>query len=285
MKACRVVEIVTPKKVLLNGLWFGSATPTTAIVWVHGLGSSAFSKLSMVEDLARKDVAVLTFNNRGHDIVSSFSTVTGKTRRKGGAAHEIFEECVDDLEGAIEFARLQGAKNIFLAGHSTGCQKAIYWAHKKGNGVRGIILLAPISDYAASIKLYGKTKVARAANAAQAMVAAGKPHVLVAKDLSPEGAVDAQRFISLNTPDSVEQSIFSYFDDSTNPKVLKSIKIPILAFLADKDEYADRPAQKIVDWLSKQLTRCDTVVVPGVDHAFRGGEVQICSKIRHFLTI
>ena len=73
MQPCHVVEIETPKKVRLNGLWFGPKRPKRAILWVHGLGSSAFSKIGIFDYLIDKDTAVLAFNNRGHDKVSSSS--------------------------------------------------------------------------------------------------------------------------------------------------------------------------------------------------------------------
>src|SRR5258708_1138155 len=129
MRLCHVIEIVTPKKVHLNGLWFGPKRPKRAVLWVHGLGSSTFSKLSIFDNLIDKSTAVLPFNNRGHDKVSS--TSTGRSKRiRGGAAHEVFTECVDDIEGAINFAKKNGVKEIYLAGHSTGCQKSAYWAVK-----------------------------------------------------------------------------------------------------------------------------------------------------------
>ena len=70
-----VVEIVTPKKFVLKGLWFKPKKPKQAIVFVHGLGGSAFSMLPTVSKLVDAQTAVLTFNNRGHDVVSGLSTV------------------------------------------------------------------------------------------------------------------------------------------------------------------------------------------------------------------
>src|SRR5262245_33388648 len=133
MHATHATEIVTPKKVLLNGLWFGRCSaeatqdkptkPKRTIIWIHGLGSSAFSKLGIVEKLVDEDTSVLTFNNRGHDAVTRIGTTTGK-KKTAGAAFEKFEECADDIQGAINFAKKAGAKQIYLAGHSTGCQKS-----------------------------------------------------------------------------------------------------------------------------------------------------------------
>ena len=71
MKACGVIEVITPKKFVLNGLWFGPRRPKRAIVWVHGLGSSAFSQLGIVDHLADTDTAVITFNNRGFGTINS----------------------------------------------------------------------------------------------------------------------------------------------------------------------------------------------------------------------
>ena len=66
MRPCFQIEIVTPKKFVLNGLWFGSKKPKRVIVWVHGLGSSMFSKLGIVDQLVDKETAVVMFNNRAY---------------------------------------------------------------------------------------------------------------------------------------------------------------------------------------------------------------------------
>src|SRR3989344_5371271 len=136
VRPCHVVEIVTPKNVLLNGLWLGPKKPKRAIVWVHGLGSSMFSKLALAERLVDSQTAVIVFNNRGHDKVATISTAS-KRRIRGGAAHEIFTDCADDIQGAINYAKKAGAKSVYLAGHSTGCPKSVYWGAKKRNGVKG----------------------------------------------------------------------------------------------------------------------------------------------------
>src|SRR3989344_5183299 len=185
MLPAHIVHIVTPKKA------------RRAVVWVHGLGSSMFSKLEITRLIADKETAVLMFNNRGHDKISPL-VVAGTKWRKAGSAHEKFTDCVDDIEGAIKFAKKAGAKSIYLAGHSTGCQKSTYWANKKGKGVKGIILLAPISDYAATVMLDSKEKIARALGVARRLVARGKKHELLPENVWGWSLLaDAQRFISL----------------------------------------------------------------------------------------
>ncbi len=233
--------------------------------------------------LVDNQTAVLVFNNRGHGTVSRISQLREKSMR-GGAAHEVFTECIDDIEGAIRFARRQGAKKILLAGHSTGCQKSIFWAaKKKGKGVRGIILLAPISDYAAAVHLQGKRKVAAAVSAAHALLGRRKKHSLLPENVWHE-TLDAQRFVSLYSGTGTEE-IFTYWNSVVNPRTLRSVRVPLLVLLAENDEYSDRSAKEIAEWFEKNTgtQKLKVAIIPRVGHGFRGGENNAATHIRDFI--
>jgi pimeloyl-ACP methyl ester carboxylesterase len=277
MIPCNIIEIETPKKVRLNGLWFGTKKPARVIVWVHGLGGSAFSNRRLIEQMAKGDTAVIAFNNRGFGVVNRI--LKGRKKTVIGAAHEVFEECVDDIQGAIDLAHDMGVKQIFLGGISTGCQKSIYWAAKrKGKGVSGIILLAPIADYA-GLGTEERTLLPRATKDAQVLVAKGQSHDLLPGALWPT-PIDAQRFLSLYTPDSVEQSLFSYFDTAKTPRILRGVSLPILVLLAGADEHADRPAEDIAVWFEEHVQQPTVSIIEGVDHGFKGGEVSVVASIK-----
>jgi len=288
MTPCHVVQIETPKKYLLNGLWFGPKYPKRVIVWVHGLGSSAFSMGNIAHMLPDGGTAVLAFNNRGHDVVANLSKKSSSSEKKpkrilAGAAHEKFADCVDDIQGAVNFARSAGVKNVFIAGHSTGCQKSIYWAHKKKmKGVKGIILLAPVNDYAGALAWHGRARVLRATKFARALVKRGRPHELLPASIWNEEGDDAQRFLSLYTPDSAE-NIFPYNDPKKNPRILRSVKGSLLVLWAGKDEYADRPAEGIAGWFKTERPAARVVVVPDVGHSFKGGETSVLRAIKNFI--
>jgi len=284
MTPAHVVEITTPKKFLLRGLWFGAKRPRRMIIFVHGLGGSAFSMRKVVDTLVDQRTAVLTFNNRGHEGIAALRKKypSRSLRYGGGAAHEVFTECVDDIQGAINFVRKAGVREIYLAGHSTGCQKSMYWAYKKGGkGINGIFLFAPISDWAAEMNRKGKKKILQATAIARALVRKGRKHALL-----PEGSwhevIDAQRFLSLYTPDSPEE-IFSYAQPHKNPRVLKSIRKPVLVLWAGKDEYMDRSAKDIARWFEKHIRNGETIIIPGVKHSFRGGEKTLATHVRRFI--
>lgn len=277
MRVCHVVEILTPKKVSLNGLWWGDAKARRVVIWVHGLGSSAFSKLDIVEKIAGEGTAVITFNNRGHHTVARIPR--GDQSIVGGAAFERFTECIDDIQGAVNFAKRGGAKEIYLAGHSTGCQKSIYWASKKGKGVKGIVLLAPISDYTGGMR---EKRYAQALKEARSLTHKRNSFAFVKSWRHP---ITAQRFMSLYSGTSAEE-VFPYWDAARAPRALRSVTVPLLVLLAAKDEYADRPAKKIQDWFAEHIKVGDQIaIIPGVKHGFKGQEALVARMMRAWMRL
>ncbi|MBI2612752.1 alpha/beta fold hydrolase [Candidatus Kaiserbacteria bacterium] len=287
MLSCYVVEITTPKKYLLNGLWFGPKKPKNAIIFIHGLTASAFSMKRMVAALINKDTAVMTFNNRGFEKITEIKRKRGRKTEwvLAGATHEVFAECADDIQGAVNFARRVGAKSIYLAGHSTGCQKAFYWASRKGTrGAKGIILFGPLSDYAIAIEQDRGGKLARSVAYAKKLVHAGKPRTLMPEHLGMWFPCDAQRFLSLHTPDSAEE-VFPYGQRNKKPRVLASVSIPTLALLAGNDEHTKKPAKEIATWFKRHLQKGTVVIIPRVKHSFHGGEKQVAAEIRRWINL
>lgn len=280
-------DIITPKKFVLRGLWFGPKKPKCMIVWVHGLSSSAFSMMHVVGKIADNQTAVLTFNNRGFEKVADVKRIVGRKAKwvRAGATHEVFTDCADDIQGTINYARRTGVKNIYLAGHSTGCQKSIYWAYKKkSRGVKGIILLAPVSDYAAALKNDRNGKLSHLTNIARRLVRSGKEHQLMSASILNDGSLnDAQRFLSLNTPNSIE-AIFPYEQKEKRPRLLHTVKKPLLVLWAQNDEYADRPAKQVVAWFEQHMPKPHKIViVPGVKHSFSGAEWKVAREIKKFI--
>ena len=283
MTCIQIVDIVTPRKFVLNGLLMGPERPKRIIVWVHGMFASVFSMRHVVERLIDDETAVLTFNNRGYQSVSSvkqYAKIKPKSVR-AGTAHEVFTDCEDDIEGAVRFAKKTGAKEIYVAGHSTGCQKAVYWAYKKNPTIRGIILLAPMSDYA-SIQKHNHYRAAL--RSAKALIQAGKPHVLLSDDAWNHD-VDAQRFISLYTPDSIEQSIFPYFDAARRASTFARVRLPTLVILAEDDEYADRPMQRVAEWFGNARKNTHVSMLVKATHNFKGAERELAKTITNWISL
>lgn len=60
--------------------------------------------------------------------------------KRCGCMYEIFEDCIYDIDLAIQTAKDKGYKRIILLGHSYGCNKVIYYYYKKHPNILGIIL-------------------------------------------------------------------------------------------------------------------------------------------------
>jgi alpha-beta hydrolase superfamily lysophospholipase len=277
----KVIKIVTPKNIALHGFIFGPKRAKTIYIFFHGLSGNLFSRIKLVEKMAVDGAAAMVFDNRGHGLINKFRKINPKNPEEYetvviGQVHEVFEDCVDDIDGTIKVALEQGYKKIILVGHSTGCNKISYYLSKKSPAaVEGAVLLAPMSDYADTKKFTDPKVLAKATLAARNLVKAGKPHELLPKNLWPN-LVDAQRFLSLFTPESKEE-IFSYAVPTKKPSVMLKIQKPLLVILAGEDQFTDRPMIEIFTWFKKVLANqaAEVLMIKKSLHSFSGHETKM----------
>jgi pimeloyl-ACP methyl ester carboxylesterase len=286
MTQCAVVKLVTPKRYILNGLWFGPEKASRGFIFLHGLASSAFTHHDVLLPLVNSSTMALYFNNRGHDKISGIKHLNKRLKKGydyglGGEANEVFTDCDDDIQGAVNFLQGVGVKNIYLVGHSTGCQKAIYYLSRQGKQryIKGVVLICPMSDYSYWVVSEKPETRKRAIEFAQKLVTAGKPHELLPVDVSPD-LLDAQRYLSLNTADS-EEEIFCYSQPNKLPLILQKVKIPILVIFAEKDEYGDRSAKQISKWFEKESCskRLTVKIIKSAVHNLTGQETAAADLI------
>lgn len=274
-----VIKIETPERFLLDGLWFGKRGSRRVLIFVHGLGGSLFSQIPLIGRLLGRDgVAVLAFNNRGSGVITRVKRLNPQNK-KGydsflfGRAHEVFADCVDDIAGAVKFATKRGAKEIILIGHSTGCQKSVFYLSQRrpNPSVKGAILLAPISDYNDMSTSVPRRFLKAATKYARALVKQGIPHMLLPTRIWPD-PIDAQRFLSLYTPESIEE-IFCYTLPAQNSSTLKkAARYRLFAVFAGKDEHSVQPPEDLVSWFKKYIPAQHMRIVSAAMHNFGGCE-------------
>lgn len=287
---CNVVQIVTPEKLVMNGLWFGPKMAQRVIIFIHGLSSNAFSGHDIVCPLIDESTAVLTFSNRGNGKIVRMKRVD-KRKRRGystaikGESHEVFTECIDDLQGVIDFVSVRGGKEIYLVGSSTGCQKSIYYLSQRGkqSKVKGVILLSPMSDYAGALYQDKNNILKSATELANNYVKDGTPHKLLPLTIWPL-LHDAQRFLSLFTPDSSEE-IFCYCQENKIPTRYQLVKIPQLILLGEKDESRDRNMKKIAQWFEANCKskKKNIYIIKNAPHSFFQHENEVSDHIKVFI--
>jgi pimeloyl-ACP methyl ester carboxylesterase len=139
-----------------------------------------------------------------------------------------------------------------------------------------------LSDYSGALKSKGATLLAKGVAHARRLAAAGKGHELMPARLGEWFACDAQRFLSLYTPESKEE-IFSYARPRRVPRTLRSVKKPQLVLLAGADEYGDRAPEDIYWWFLENIYEGEAAIIPKVGHGFKGGERKAARLIKDFM--
>lgn len=233
------------------------------LVFVHGMGSNFYrSKLkkAFLEAAPALGLGILSFNNRGAE---------------RGTEDEKFATCLRDLDAAAEVARRRGHRKLVFAGHSTGCQKIVFWqARRRHPAVAGLVLLAPADDYALTKRDLGarfETKVAWA----RKMVATGKG------DAPVSGLYErfaAARFLSLADAKRAEANVFRYAGALTQ---FRRVKCPMLAVFGAEEEFAAIPPADMLAILRRK-TRSrdfDDWLIPGADHGFHGCESELALSV------
>ena len=288
MSKCQTIQIETPKKYILDGLLLGPKKTKNVFIFIHGLGSNLFSQMKLADSLISKNSSVIVFNNRGFGTINRIKKINKKSPKgyeniTGGFAHEVFTDCVDDIDGAVNYALKIGAKEIILIGHSTGCQKSVYYLSKRQKTkVYGAILLAPMSDFAGMFALTEAKRYKRLIATAKKMVRNNKSSELMPTNLWPI-PTDAQRFLSLFSSESIEE-IFSYASGK-EPKILKSVKKPLLVILAGNDEHGDRPIIEISAWFKNVLSdkKNEIKLINKAPHNFIGHVSELQKTIKKWL--
>jgi pimeloyl-ACP methyl ester carboxylesterase len=258
-----------------------------AILHLHGL-NSAFYKvlpLKLGARLAEKGITFMSIQQRGsyNEVALSVYKNNKDSRIVAGGSLERFEDCIYDIEGAIGYLKRMGINRIYLQGHSTGCQKSVFYQiRRKDRAVKGLILLAPGDDY--SIWKNGIRTVSGGKRKFPRMVALARSKLKSDPTFSMstryEGVrYSARRFLSFADTRNVEARIFNY--ELPKMREFGRVKVPILAVFGTRDEYLAKPARVCLAILGKNTGSSDFMGVPikGTNHGFYGKEAEVADLV------
>jgi alpha-beta hydrolase superfamily lysophospholipase len=274
-----LTQIKTRDDVRLDGIFVKPVRKgKTALIWLHGLTSYFHSSKTLIHELSSRcqkaGIGYLKFDTRGHDLI---------TRGSGkhvllGTLFEKFEDCIYDIRAMIVYAKRLGYKNIVLAGHSTGANKAVYYLYKtRDKSVKGVVLIGGINDIAAEKKRVGKKEFERIIRITNKLYRKDPASFFWSRGF----LYTARRSMSLHTPESPED-VFPYYNLKARWKELKSIRAPLAVILGSRDEYLDRPAKELIEIFHKNATRTkhfDSVIIKGAGHSFTKKEKELAKTI------
>ncbi len=259
----------------------------SVILWIHGLGGNFYSGRLRLHELARgalrNNVALASFNTRGHNTVASFHKNHG--RLLAGAGLENFKDCLKDISAIIRYLKSKGLSNVYLVGHSTGANKALYYLYKTSDRqIKGLALVAPLSDVAVEKRAAGKKFSQKLLRAKKYL--SGYRHWPLPKNFSKK-IMSASRYLSLANPGSPED-VFPYHNPNASWKELKSLRVPLLVVLGDKDHYA-KPWQpkkilKIFEEKTPNKKMFSGMLINGAGHSFVKREKELAAAILRWTT-
>ena len=259
-----------------------SSGKNDVVVFLHGMGGNFYKDgfLYGAQELLKRGVSFFTFNSRGAEVVKDFRDTEGK-HHLIGTALEKFEDTVKDIRGALNLLQNLGYKRMHLMGHSTGCQKILYYAHNtKDERIKTLIHLSPAEDYEIWKNSLGD-EFEKILNTARKMVERGEGDKLIIELYKRTGEFwSAQRFLSFVDRKNWEARMFNY----ENLEIFSQITYPTLVLFGSQDPYFIKPIKWYIEKLRNayQGKKLKIESLQG-DHSFHGVEKEAFSMIANFI--
>lgn len=283
-----LVWVETKDKVELYGLLKESKKKTTLLINVHGTASNFYEEEFMekfAELLPKRGISVLSANNRGAYVYDAY--------QKSGAAVEIFEDCLFDIDAWIEFGLSRGYNQFILSGHSLGTEKVVYYMAygKYKDKVTKILLLAPADSFGSHRMHEGKDNTKIRENVekllleSKQLVSSGKEDVFLTRYAygSHTGIMpkSAESFLNFLGEDSkLKQALPLATKKLEN---YSKIKIPIFVAISDGDEYTGIPTKEALELMNRENSLTETHMIANTNHDFEGKEKELSRLVRKFL--
>lgn len=227
--------------------------------------------------------AFLSTNNRGSGVYEIESGT-----KPTGAAVEIFEECLYDIDAWMEFALDQGFKNIILEGHSFGTNKVQYYLlnGKYKDKIKAVILLGFTDSYGGQLDYLERNSLKNedVLEEARKLISEGKPLQLLSNLYINWGELPqtAQSYISLMSPNSNLSKILPLRDKKSLDNFGK-IQIPILGVVGDHNECTVISPQEAIDLLNKENKNAKCFMIKNSNHGYVGKEKELADIVSSFL--
>jgi len=294
------IEFTTKDGLSLPGLLYRPISSKTAIIYLHGNGSASVfydekEKRILSEVFAKKNISLLTFNNRGAHIIKKINVRNKNNdveRVKFGMAYEQIKDCILDIDGAIEFLKSEGFKEFYLMGLSTGANKiCVYNYYKKQNEISKNILLGGGDDVGIYFDLLGSRKFHSLLRKAKGKMKEDKGDQLITDlELFPESIFSYKAFYDLANPDG-DYNCFPYYEVINKLKLskkplfryFKSINKPTLVIYGEKDEYAWGDIRRVIEILKGYKSEFQYVTIENADHGFTGFKKELAEVIVNWI--
>jgi pimeloyl-ACP methyl ester carboxylesterase len=255
----------------LHGLLFNpSEASDLALLFVHGVAMNFYLPplVTFGEELSGRGFHSFVINTRGHDWISR----AGNLAKFGGSAYENLEDCLPDLDAALDHLQQRNYRRFVLIGHSLGAIKSIiYQGTRQRSDVIGLISCsAPRQFY--SERVARQAGFRELIEKAEAMIAAGR-----GEELIPVGVGSTPGIFSARS------HVNKYGRDDNNDcrPYAKRIGCPLLAIVGSAEpKFFWEYAQEIVAnaWPQSACT-----LIEGANHFYNRHTTEMVATIDRWL--
>ena len=215
-------------------LHFVSNKKDICVIFIHGMCQTIIDNYFATvcgEILSENNIGFLYEHNRGHSIENDILMKDGSYRRYG-CMYEIFEDCIVDIDLAIEKSKELGYKRVILMGHSYGCNKLIYYYYKKHPNILGLIL-ASAPDMM-GLQLYRQNDYKELIKEAKENINNGEPNKILSNLIEDYMYMSSQTYYNwFNESSNLDNlPVMSY---SNNWRQFETIDVPILTFSGENE--------------------------------------------------
>ncbi len=261
---------------------FESKEKDICVLCIHGMcGTIIDNYFATVwgKLLSEKNIGFFYEHNRGHSIENDIVMRDGSFKRCG-CMYEIFEDCIYDIDLAIQIAEDKGYKRIILLGHSYGCNKVIYYYYKKHPHILGIIL-ASAPDMVGSHLSAQSDEYEELLNEAKENIDNNEPTKLLHKMIEDYMYMSSKTYYNWYN----ENSNLNNLPVISNPKhweQFETIDVPVLTFSGSKEE----DYYLHLDLLKDKAIRCknfECKVIENTGHTYKNKEIEIGNLIYNWI--
>lgn len=271
----------TRDELRLPMIHFESNKKDICIICIHGMcGTIIDNYFATVwgKLLAKNDIGFIYEHNRGHSIENDIVMKDGSFKRCG-CMYEIFEDCIYDIDLAIQTAKEKGYKRIILLGHSLGCNKVIYYYYKKHPNILGIIL-ASAPDMIGSHLLI-EPDYEELLKEAKENIEKNQPTKLLHKMIEDYMYMSSQTYYNWFHKNSNLNNL-PIISNPKNWEQLETIDVPTLTFSGSKDE----DYYLHLDLLKEKATNCKNFeyqIIENTGHTYQEKELETGNLILNWI--
>ncbi len=284
----QLISIIASDGVILHGAyWRPDLKTDRIIIHVHGMAGN-FYENDFIFDMAKaytdSGYAFLSCNNRGHDYIADIARFKGNGF-KGGAAYEVFEDCICDIDGYINFANQNGYSDITLQGHSSGANKVAYWCANNTNlnSLKRVIFLSPCDDIGLNIDELGNKKYSELLSKADVLISSFNGDAIMPDGTFYDYPISAKTYKNIFSQDSAFD-IFHYRSMDTGFTVLSKILCPKIVFFGNVNEFLLQNSSYIKENVFEKLIDCTFFEIEGANHSYVGKSNILIKRIIEWLS-